>query len=132
MLTRIGVVCMWVRDFPAMLSFYRDVLELPGSSVHPGPGYRPGLDWARFELQGTALELFAGSLSPKRAAGIPHPRANSTVLCFPVEEFDAVVEKLTARGVRFRARGAAEWGRYAHFRDPEGNDLQLYRPNPGC
>lgn len=131
MLNRLGVICMWVQDFARMLSFYRDTLGLPGSEINPGEGYQPGADWARFELQGTALELFDLSRSPKRAARMVSPRENSTVLCFLVDDFAADHRILSERGVTFTQDGEQEWGRYAHFRDPEGNELQIYQPNPG-
>ncbi|MGA8857750.1 MAG: VOC family protein [Candidatus Bathyarchaeia archaeon] len=41
-----------VRDFPKMLSFYRDRLGLPVSKIHPGKGYEPLVDWVRFEPNG--------------------------------------------------------------------------------
>lgn len=131
MLNRFGVICMWVQDFPRTLSFYRDTLGLPGGEIDPGEGYLPGADWARFELQGTALELFDLARSPKRAARIPAPRENSTVLCFLVDDIAGEQKILSERGVSFTQVGEQEWGRYAHFRDPEGNELQIYQPNPG-
>jgi catechol 2,3-dioxygenase-like lactoylglutathione lyase family enzyme len=131
MLNQFGVICLWVRDFPTMQSFYRDVLQLPGSDIHPGEGYKPGLDWVRFELSGTALELFSLSRSPKRMARTHFPRENATVLCFLVGDFEQEYQALEAHGVRFFQAGEEEWGKYAHFRDPEGNELQIYQPNPG-
>ena len=131
MLNRFGVVAMWVQDFPRMFSFYRDTLGLPPSNANPGEGLQAGVDWARFELQGTGLELFALSRSAKRAARTPYPRQNATVLCFLVDDFDVELQALQARGVDFHQVGQQEWGRYATFRDPEGNELQIYHPNPG-
>jgi catechol 2,3-dioxygenase-like lactoylglutathione lyase family enzyme len=132
MLNRFGVISVWVQDLAGALSFYRDTLGLPSSNVHPGEGYEPGADWARFELQGTALELFSLSRSPKRAARTPYPRQNSIVPCFLVDDFDAEYRALEARGVAFYLVGEQEWGRYAHFRDPEGNELQIYQPKPSA
>jgi len=131
MLTRFGVICMYAQDFPRMLAFYRDILQLPQSHIHPGAGYEPGMNWARFELQGTALELFALARSPKRAARLPSPRENSTLLCFIVDNFEAEYQSLVDRGVMVQPKSEAEWGRFAHFLDPEGNELQIYQPNPG-
>ena len=131
MLTRFGVVCLWVYDFALMQSYYQEVLQLPLSGIQPGEGYEPGKDWARFELEGTALELFAMSRSPKRESRTPLPRQNSAVLCFLVADFEAEQAELSSRGVSFSSVGAQEWGKYAHFFDPEGNELQIYQPNPG-
>ncbi len=66
-----------------------------------------------------------------RAARTPYPRQNSTVPCFLVDDFDAAYRALEARGVAFYLVGEQEWGWYAHFRDPEGNELQIYQPKPG-
>jgi catechol 2,3-dioxygenase-like lactoylglutathione lyase family enzyme len=131
MLTRFGVISLWVQDFKSTLAFYRDTLGLPGSQINPGGEDKPGENWARFELQGTALELFDLARSPKRAARTPYPRQNAAILCFLVEDFDAEYKTLEGRGVQFHLVGQQEWGRYAHFRDPEGNELQIYQPNPG-
>jgi catechol 2,3-dioxygenase-like lactoylglutathione lyase family enzyme len=131
MLNRMGVICLWVHDFAQMVAFYRDILGLPLSGVHPGAGYTPGSDWIQFELQGVSLELFDLTRSPQRAGRLPSPRANASILCFRVDDFDATYQLLASHGVAFQPVGEQEWGRYAHFRDPEGNELQIYQPNPG-
>jgi catechol 2,3-dioxygenase-like lactoylglutathione lyase family enzyme len=131
MLNRFGIIAMWVQDFPRMFAFYCDTLGLPSSEANAGAGQQAGVDWARFELQGIGLELFAIARSPKRAARTPYPRQNATVLCFLVDDFDAELQALQAKGVEFHQVGQQEWGRYATFRDPEGNELQIYHSNPG-
>lgn len=131
MLTRFGVISLWVQDFKSTLAFYRDTLGLPGGRIDLGGDDKPGENQARFELQGTALELFDLARSPKRAARTPYPRQNAAILCFLVDDFDLEYKALEARGIKFHLVGQQEWGRYAHFRDPEGNELQIYQPNPG-
>jgi catechol 2,3-dioxygenase-like lactoylglutathione lyase family enzyme len=131
MLNRLGVISLWAQDFPRVLAFYRDVLQLPLAEAPPGESQKPGAEWARFELPGTRLELFALSRSPKRAARLPMPRQNAAVLCFVVDDFEAVQRDLTARGVTFEQSGQRAWGRFAHFRDPEGNELQIYQQYSG-
>jgi catechol 2,3-dioxygenase-like lactoylglutathione lyase family enzyme len=126
---RIGVILMKVRDFDGMVAYYRDVLELPVSGVDPGEGYEVGGDWFGFRLPGCDLELFAES--ERTRATIPFPRSNAATVAFLVDDFDVERARLASKGVEFFAEGEQEWGRYAHFRDPEGNDLQIYRPNPG-
>ncbi|MFN8474293.1 MAG: VOC family protein [Anaerolineae bacterium] len=131
MLDRLGVVSIWVTDFPRALAFYRDALGLPLSDMPPDGESRQASDWVRFELKGAAIELFDLARNPKRAERTPSPRQNANVLCFIVDDFDAVYEGLKARGVPMQPARQAEWGRYAHFRDPEGNELQIYQPKPG-
>jgi hypothetical protein len=48
----IGVLLLFVHDFPNMLAFYCDKLGLPVSSIHPGKRYEPLVDWTRLELEG--------------------------------------------------------------------------------
>jgi catechol 2,3-dioxygenase-like lactoylglutathione lyase family enzyme len=131
MLNKFGTIALWVSDFPDMYAFYRDTLRLPLSSADPGEGHQAGVNWARFELEGTALELFDLAHSPKRAARTPLPRQNAAILCFLVQDFEKARDELALRGVKFTQQGQADWGKYAHFRDPEGNELQIYRQNEG-
>jgi predicted enzyme related to lactoylglutathione lyase len=127
----VGVLLLHVHDFPRMLAFYRDTMQLPVSEIKPGDGLTPLVDWVRFELRGTALELFAESTS-QRAAQLPLPRNNAVTIAFRVEDIRAAYETLRQRGVAFpKAVGEADWGWYVHFQDPEGNRLQLYQPRPG-
>jgi len=130
----VGVLLRAVRDFPEMLSFYRDKLGLRASNVRPGHGIEPLKDWARLEFNDTndtAIELFDESQHPPRTAP-PYPRENSFIVAIRVEDIQTTHAELESRGVEFkRGIGEEEWGWYVHFRDPEGNRLQLYQPRPG-
>jgi predicted enzyme related to lactoylglutathione lyase len=59
------------------------------------------------------------------------PRKNAVTIAFKVQDLASQRDALAAKGVEFWSEGEQEWGRYAHFTDPEGNQLQLYEPNPG-
>lgn len=102
------------------------------SKIHPGKGYEPLVDWARFEPDGdTAVELFAETRH-RPANALPLPRINALIVAFQVEDIDAVYAKLKANGLEFpKGIGEEDWDRYVHFKDPEGNRLQLYEPRPG-
>src|SRR5262245_11402650 len=114
-----------------MLAFYRDTLGLPVDPVHPGGNYQPLTDWAKFALEPTPLELIGDSRS-KRPVDLPLPRKNSHWLALRVDDIQEAWRDLTARGVEFgRPIDEEDWGWYAHFRDPEGNLLQIYQPRPG-
>lgn len=134
MRARVGVLLLTVRDFPRMLAFYRDQVGFPLGKVHPGEGYRPLSDWARFEPngpEGTALELFDEKKHP-RTFSPPFPRNNAVTIAFNVDDIKSAYEDLVRQGVEFtQPIGEQEWGWYVHFRDPEGNLLQLYQPRPG-
>lgn len=60
------------------------------------------------------------------------PNLSKSFLAFKVEDVRSAFEELASRGVKFTQEvGEQEWGWYVHFRDPEGNLLQLYQPRPG-
>lgn len=132
MQAKIGVLLLYVQDFPRMLKFYREILGLPLSKIHPGKGYESLVDWARFEPDGdTAVELF-GETRHGPANALPLPRINALILAFQLQDTDAVYAKLKADGLEFpKGIGEEGWGRYVHFKDPGGNRLQLYEPRPG-
>ena len=129
---KVGVLLLYVRDFPGMLSFHRDKLGLPMSKIHPEKGYENLVDWARFEPNGsTAIEFFTESRHG-RSSVLPFPLNNAFVIAFKVEHIDAAYAELRSREVEFpKEIGEEEWGRYVHFKDPERNRLQLYQPHPG-
>ncbi|MBL6613189.1 MAG: VOC family protein [Reyranella sp.] len=57
-----------------------------------------------------------------------HGAAASTTFVFEVPDLTAAMTDLRAKGVRFLHEQPAhnEWGRYAAFRDPFGNVLELF------
>ena len=117
-----------------MLSFYRDVLGLPmNTTIHPGKGYEPGVNLARFEPGGlpddAAVELF-GSKRLEPSATAPQLHDNSFVPAFKVENVPETYEQVGGRDVEFsKAVGEEDWGWYAYLRDPEGNRLRLANRN---
>lgn len=128
---RTGVLLLRVRDFPRMLAFYRDTLGLPIDPIRPGGTYQPLVDWVKFALEPTALELVAESRS-KAPVDLPLPRTNALWLALKVDDIFEAYRELGARGVSFtRPIGEEDWGWYAHFKDPEGNRLQIYQNKPG-
>jgi predicted enzyme related to lactoylglutathione lyase len=113
-----GVVWLglYVTDLKVEIEFYRDMLGLP--LLHHGEG------WADFDAgQGVVLELLTGgiaSISPKDAAH------QSLVVGFLVDDLDQAMALLQKRGVVFS--GEVEKfrnQRWAHFCDPEGNQLEI-------
>lgn len=114
-----------------MLAFYRDTLGLPVDPIQPGGTYRPLEDWVKFALEPTAIELIAESRS-KAPVDLPLPRTNALWLALKVDDIFEAFRELGTRGVQFaRPIGEEDWGWYAHFRDPEGNRLQIYQNKPG-
>lgn len=63
---------------------------------------------------------------------MPYPRENVVIIAFQVEDIDEAFAELSERGVVFpKGIGEEEWGRCVHFKNTEGNRLQLYEPRPG-
>ena len=106
---KLGLLLLYVEDFPTMLGFYRDVLGLEVTDVDPGPGHTPGVDWAQLAGDGGKIELFDHAHFGK-SRGFPLPRTNGVVVTFEVDDVDAAVERLRAAGVDVprvhRAEGA--------------------------
>jgi predicted enzyme related to lactoylglutathione lyase len=109
-----GIATIWlpVTDMQRAVTFYQDALGLDVLD-HDG-------DWSEVTAGDQRIGLNA-SESPAGDGG--------AVIAFSVDDLDATVAQLTERGVRFAdAVSEHPWGRVAPFRDPDGNDLQLYAP----
>lgn len=123
---KLGLLLLYVEDFPTMLAFYRDVLGLEVTDVDPGPGHQPGVDWVQLAGDGGTIELFDHAHFGK-SRELPLPRKNGVVITFRVDDVEATVERLSAAGVEIPRIHRAEWGAAAHFFDPEGNELQVFQ-----
>ena len=120
-----------VRDFPASFSFYRDVL-----------GFAPVLGdetdvYAEFEAGGTILALFPRDFMAGVLGTTGKPAASdgqdAAAFVFVVEDVDQAYAELGAKGVAFLTapEDRPDWGiRTAHFRDPDGNLLEIYSSLP--
>ena len=112
-----GVANVWVpvQDIDRALDFYQNTL---GFSLIKRDG-----PWAEIDASGLNIGLNGREPGGAQAAGGP-------VITFqPEGGLDAAVEDLKGRGVEFPAEiSEHDWGRVATFKDPEGNDLQLYEP----
>lgn len=112
-----GIATVWlpVSDMNRALEFYGETL---------------GLDIEQHQEEWSMVT--AGSISiglngrPEEDSG----GEGGAVIAFrPSEDIEASVEALSAEGVEI-AGGVTEhpWGKVATFRDPDGNELQLYEP----
>jgi lactoylglutathione lyase len=96
-----------VSDFKQSADFYRDVLEFPVS------WYEESMEYALFNNE------------PKQPGSAP-----GFLLNLSVEDVDAAYNKLREKGVLFitEPHDRKEWNaRIAHFQDPDGNLLEIYK-----
>lgn len=115
MLKRIHNAFYWTKDMDASVAFYRDVLGLEMRLRH-------GEDWAEFDVGGTTLALHG-------SRGV-QPTTDGATVVFEVDDLDAVMRALGVRGVAFEGdvREVTGQGRFATFRDPAGNVVQVFEP----
>jgi predicted enzyme related to lactoylglutathione lyase len=110
-----GVAAVWlpVTDMHRAVNFYGDTLGLPVTE-HDS-------DWSEVDANGLRIGLNS-SESPAGDGG-------AAVAFQPEGEIEAEVERLKGAGVEFSGDISEHpWGRIVPFKDPDGNDLQLYAP----
>jgi lactoylglutathione lyase len=127
----LSYVRVLVDQFPGCFRYYRDTL---GFEVILGEEEGP---YAEFRVSAqTRLALcarFVIAAVPGVLAG-PAPAADRFMLVFEVDDVDRKVEELKGRGAMPIAAPVdrPEWGvRTAHFRDPEGNLVEINKPLAG-
>jgi len=104
-------------DLARAKDFYRDVLGFALKSETR----------QRLVFAGPDLVIFKGA---RPAPNSEHGADASTTFVFTVANLDAAIADLKAKGVMFLhdAPAANEFGRYAAFKDPFGNVLELLEP----
>lgn len=112
----VSVVWLPVTEIDRAVGFYRDTL---GLEVESQDG-----EWAMVRAGALRLGLNARE-SPSGDGG-------AVVAFDPDAGIEAAVEQLRRDGVEFAGEISEHpWGRLASFKDPDGNDLQLYQPPGG-
>jgi catechol 2,3-dioxygenase-like lactoylglutathione lyase family enzyme len=116
---------LFVDSFPTMLRFYRDALGFEVNDVEPGPPSEPMVNWASLRTGGVTIELFDAATfwDTKLLRGA---NRDAVQICFVVDSVDRERARLEAAGVQCDPIVGEAWGRYASFRDPEGNWLQIF------
>lgn len=112
-----GISAIWlpVSDMQRAVAFYRDDLGLEVVE-HDG-------DWSEVTAGDQRIGLNA-SETPSGTGG--------AVIAFSVDDIESTVKRLTEQGVAFTGDLSEHpWGRIAPFKDPDGNDLQVYAPPSG-
>ena len=112
----IAWVGVYVEDMHASIAFYKNVLGLPLLGQ--------GDDYAHFRVgKGALLELMSGGKTSRRPK---NPDQQSIVIGLLVENLDDSIRELKQKGVNFIGEiGEYKNSRWAHFTDPEGNQLEI-------
>jgi predicted enzyme related to lactoylglutathione lyase len=89
------------------------------------------MEYAYFEEKQLALFARGRMAHLLGEADQTSPSPSQFVLQFEVEDVDEVFNRLQEKGIHFitHPTDMTEWGsRVVHFRDPDGNVIELYRP----
>lgn len=110
-----GVSAVWlpVTDMDRAVGFYRDTLGLTVDEQQD--------EWSELSAKGLRIGL----------NGRPEESPNGdggALIAFTVDgDLEAEVEELKGKGVSFSGEVSEHpWGRIVPFKDPDGNDLQLF------
>lgn len=127
---RVTHIRLLVDDLQACLRFYRDVLGFPVALQAEDV-------YVEFDTGSVLLALY-GRRMMAEVTGTPGEGgalagADRLVLCVAVDDVDAAYADLMARGVAFvkAPHDRPVWAlRVAHFRDPDGNLIEISQSIP--
>ena len=112
-----GVAAVWlpVEDMKRAVAFYGDTL---GLDVQERDG-----DWSEVDANGLKIGLNGSDPETPRGDG------GAPIAFQPDGDLQDEVKRLEEAGVEFSGEVTEHpWGRIVPFRDPDGNDLQLFEP----
>jgi catechol 2,3-dioxygenase-like lactoylglutathione lyase family enzyme len=121
-ITGVGGVFFKAKDPKALAAWYRDVLGLPleawgGAALrYDAPNHPPALIWNAFPA---STSYFA-------------PSTGAFMINYAVDDMDAFLARLRAKGVTLLKSEDDANGRFAWILDPEGNKIELWQPKPAA
>jgi catechol 2,3-dioxygenase-like lactoylglutathione lyase family enzyme len=117
-ITGVGGIFVKSKDPKALAQWYRDVLGLKVESWggamlrSDAPGHPPVLTW-------NALP---------EASGYTKPSTREFMIDFAVDDLDAFLARLKAKGVDVLKREDSPDGNFAWILDPDGTKIELWQP----
>ena len=117
-ITGVGGVFFKAKDPDKLEAWYRDVLGLSletwgGAALrYDAPKHPPAVIWSVFP---ESTKYFA-------------PSTGSFMINYAVDDMDAFLARLRAKGVEVLKRTDDDNGRFAWILDPEGNKIELWEP----
>ncbi len=112
-----GVSVVWlpVTDTGRSVEFYGQTLGMEVKQQEA--------EWAELEAGGLRIGLNG------RQEETPGGEGGAVLAFRPDGGIESAVEELKGKGVEFSGEVSEHpWGKVASFKDPDGNDLQLYEP----
>lgn len=117
--TGVGGVFVKSKDPKALATWYREVLGLDiapwGGAALPydAPGHPPKVSWKAFSNSSDHMS----------------PSTREFMINFTVDNMDAIIARLTAKGVPILERDDNDtFGRFAWIQDPDGTKIELWQP----
>jgi catechol 2,3-dioxygenase-like lactoylglutathione lyase family enzyme len=117
-ITGVGGVFVKSKDPKALAAWYRDVLGLEVQSwggamlAYDAPGHPHVVVWSAFP----------------QASDHMAPSTREFMLNFAVDDMDAFIARLTAKGVKILKREEDADGKFAWILDPDGTKIELWQP----
>ena len=117
--TGVGGVFVKSKDPKALAQWYQEVLGLEikpwGGAALPfdAQGHPPKVSWTAFPESSDYMS----------------PSTREFMINFAVDDMDAIIARLTARGVPILKRDDGDvFGRFAWIQDPDGTKIELWQP----
>ncbi len=117
-ITGVGGVFVVSKNPKALAAWYRDVLGIPletwgGAALrYDAAGHPPVLVWNAFPEGGSYIK----------------PSQREFMIDFAVDDLDAFVARLQAKGVAVERGSAGPDGKFAWILDPDGTKIELWQP----
>ena len=120
-ITGVGGIFVRSKDPKALAAWYRDVLGRNAQILGRKPSWDPG------RCQGGLIFRSVVGVSRSRRP-ICRPPTREFMIDFTVDDLDAILGKLKAKGVPMLKRDSDPTGSFAWILDPDGTKIELWQP----